>query len=147
MTTLSGELLSSLTHHTILAGAVHRSFSTAETYDPSMALLGYREADASGLGRAAFAGRILSTLGKQSPEKVASYLLGAVMHTDIQALQSFCEIDTPLYIAGREPVQTALCDLALAAGFTNVHPISGDISGKMGIVGALHIAKERLYEL
>ena len=142
MTTLSGEFLSALTHHTILSGAVNHGFSTAENYDRAMALAGYREAEASGLGRAAFAGRILSTLGGLPPDKIASYLLGAVLCADVQALAALGGKDTLLYVAGKEPVKTALCDLVSAAGLFPSHPVAPDICARMGVAGALHIMGE-----
>ena len=140
-TVMSGELLSALTRHTLLAGSVGQSFATLETYDREMALRGYHEAEASGLGRAAFAGRILSTLYQQPPDKVASYLLGAVTQTDAAALKAFTGTDAPIYIAGREPVKTALCDIFQAAGFSAVHPVAEEISSRMGLAGALRIAE------
>ncbi len=140
MTILSGELTNALTHHTILASAVEHSFATPEDFDMEMALVGYQEAEKAGLGRAAFAGRILSTLYKKPPQQVASYLLGAVLQSDIQALKAYATVHTPLYIAGKEPLQTALCGLAHAAGFTQVHPVKHETAGRMGVTGALRIA-------
>jgi len=140
LTVMSGELTNALTHHTILASAVDHSFAAPETFDIEMALMGYREAEKTGLGRAAFAGRILSTLYKQPKEKVASYLLGAVLQTDIHALKAYAGVDTPIYIAGKEPLQSALCGLAYAAGYLHVHPVSMETASRMGITGALRIA-------
>ena len=140
MTVMSGELLSALTNHTILASAVNHSFADPNTYDRDMALLGYHEAEKSGLGRAAFAGRILSTLYKRPPDKVASYLLGAVLQTDVTALKAFAGAETEVYIAGKEPVKTALRDLLLAAGFAHVHPVDAETGSRMGASGALRIA-------
>lgn len=141
-TTLSGELLSALTHHTIVAGAVNHAFASRETYDREMALAGFDEARRSGVGRAAFAGRILCTVGKLPPEKISSYLLGAVLQTDVQALQEDRREDVPLYLAGKEPVNRALADVLRAAGEENVTTVSAEICARMGIQGALRIAGE-----
>ncbi len=140
MTTMSGEFLSVLTHHTILSGAVGHAFSSEETYDREMALAGFYEAERIGFGRAAFAGRILSTLGKLPPDKIASYLLGAVLQTDARALKTYNEIGAPLYIAGKEPVKCALLDVLDAAGFEGVTAVSKDACARMGLEGALRIA-------
>ncbi len=40
-------------------------------------------------GRAAFSGRILKTLGKRSHAEVQSYLLGAALALDVQAMEAF----------------------------------------------------------
>lgn len=140
MTTMSGEFLSVLTNHTILSSAVDHLFATAETYDRDMALAGFREAEKMGLGRAAFAGRILSTLGGLPPEKIASYLLGAVLSTDIQAIRAFCGSGLPLFIAGKQPLKQALADVAQAAGLSSAAAVADDLCARMGIAGALHIA-------
>ena len=140
MTTMSGELISALTRHTILSGAVNHDFASEETYDREMALAGFFEAERTGMGRAAFAGRILSILGKLPPEKIASYLLGAVLQTDVQALKTYNQMRTPVYIAGKEPTVRALLDILSIAGFENAIAVSKDACARMGIAGALHIA-------
>lgn len=89
MTSISGELLDALTHHTILADAVNREFVKDAEYDSAMACEGAWECMNSGLGRAAFAGRILRTLGKKSPSEVQSYLLGVTLALDVQAMDAF----------------------------------------------------------
>ena len=90
MTSISGELLDAMTHHTILADAVGGAFVAPEAYDSRMAMEGAWACSQSGLGRAAFSGRILKTLGKRSHAEVQSYLLGAalalVMTDVLQAL-------------------------------------------------------------
>ena len=96
----------------------------------------------NGLGRAAFAGRILSTLGGGEKAKIQSYLLGAVLALDVQALQSFVgdNENVEAYIAGKAPLQQCFCDVmeALAAG--EAHQVPEEISAKMGLEGVLEIA-------
>lgn len=140
LTSLSGEMLAALTHHTILADAVHRAFATEEGYDAALLLAGYREAERSGLGRAAFAGRILSNLGGLGPEKTACYLLGAVLQSDVTAIRTFCKKDVPIYIAGKQPLQKALFDVLCESGYGCVRVIPGAVFAKMGVWGALTIA-------
>ena len=89
MTSISGELLDAITHDTILADAVGHDFVSAQAYRSEMACEGAWECARSGLGRAAFAGRILATLGGERRAAVQSYLLGAVLAQDVQALQAF----------------------------------------------------------
>lgn len=54
MTSISGELLDAMTHHTILADAVGGAFVAPEAYDSRMAMEGAWACSQSGLGRAAF---------------------------------------------------------------------------------------------
>ncbi|MBR4039095.1 MAG: 2-dehydro-3-deoxygalactonokinase [Clostridia bacterium] len=142
MTSISGELLDALTHHTIIAEAVGHSFVDAGEYDSEYAKAGARECAVSGLGRAAFAGRILSTLGGKDKAKLQSYLLGATLALDVQAMQSFVgdQENVEAYIAGKAPLQQCFCDVmeALAAG--EAHQVPAEVSAKMGLEGVLEIA-------
>lgn len=141
MTSISGELLDAMTHHTIIADAVGRDFADAVSYVPEMAKEGAWECAQSGLGRAAFAGRILSTLGGKTKSEIQSYLLGAALAQDVQAMQTFVrgDMDAAIYVAGKPPVQQAMCDVieALEAGDAQQVPL--EISKKMGLHGALLI--------
>ena len=142
MTSISGELLDAVTHHTIIAEAVGHSFVNVDEYDGEYAKAGARECAVSGLGRAAFAGRILSTLGGKDKAKLQSYLLGATLALDVQAMQSFVgdAENVEAYIAGKAPIQQCFCDVmeALAAG--EAHQVPAEVSAKMGLEGVLEIA-------
>ena len=142
MTSISGEMLDAITHHTIIAEAVGHSFVNADEYDSEYAKAGARECAVSGLGRAAFAGRILATLGGKDKAKLQSYLLGATLALDVQAMQSFVgdQENVEAYIAGKAPLQQCFCDVmeALAAG--EAHQVPAEISGRMGLEGVLEIA-------
>lgn len=166
MTSISGELLDAMTHHTILADAVQSGFASAETYDGDMAREGAWECAHSGLGRAAFAGRILNTLGKEHASAIQSYLLGAALALDVQALGAFLpsraeewstavpdglgsalgaapdegvQIEPHIFVAGKAPVQQAMCDVLDALGYEGAQAVPQEISGKMGLHGALLI--------
>lgn len=137
MTTISGELLSALTHHTILSEAVGARFVQQEQYDREWMLAG-ANACRAGISRAAFSARILHTLGGLPKEKAASFLLGTVLSSDLEALKAFGMSSGELYVAGKEPLQQALCDLFQFNGFCT-SPVSEDITARMGVVGALSI--------
>ena len=114
----------------------------AGEYDAEYAKAGARECAVSGLGRAAFAGRILNTLGGKDKAKIQSYLLGAVLALDVQAMQSFIgdQENVEAFVAGKAPLQQCFCDVieALAAGEAVQVPV--ELSGKMGLAGVLEIA-------
>lgn len=139
MTTISGELLSALTHHTILTEAVGGEFAQPDTYDREMMLAG-AEACKAGISRAAFSSRILRTLGGMPPQKVASFLLGTVLTADLDALKAFDVGCSKLYVAGKQPLQQALCDLLAANGY-QAESVDASITARMGITGAMTIAK------
>lgn len=169
MTSISGELLDAITHDTILADAVGRSFVTAEGYMPDMACEGAWECAHSGLGRAAFSARILQTLGGRSREAVQSYLLGAVLAQDVQALGSLIPapdaalsalggapagfgaalgvapvmhgVGLPqIFVAGKAPVQQAMIDVLDALGMEGAVAVDAELSARMGVEGAAAIA-------
>lgn len=141
MTSISGELLDAVTHHTILADAVGRSFVGAAEYDSALACEGAWECSRSGLGRAAFAGRILSTLGGRSQSAIQSYLLGATLALDVQAMQAFVREpeNARVFVAGKAPVQQAMCDVLEALSIEGVRQVPREVSAGMGVRGALEI--------
>ena len=142
MTSISGELLDAITHHTIIADAVGHSFVDVDKYDSDMAKAGAWECAQSGLGRAAFAGRILSTLGGKEKDKIQSYLLGAVMALDVAAMQSFVKDleNMDVYVAGKDPIQRCMCDVLEALGVEGAKPVDPAISAQMGTHGVVTIA-------
>ena len=142
MTSISGELLDAITHHTIIADAVGHSFVAVDQYDSDMAKAGAWECASSGLGRAAFAGRILSTLGGKEKDKIQSYLLGAVMALDVKAMQSFVDgiENMNVYVAGKDPIQRCMCDVLEELGVEGAKPVDPEISAQMGTHGVVTIA-------
>ena len=142
MTSISGELLDAVTHHTILADAVGHNFVAADAYDGDMAKHGAWESAMSGLGRAAFAGRILNTLGGRDRSAIQSYLLGATLALDVQAMQAFVgdQENVEAYVAGKAPVQQCMCDVIEALEAGSAHQVPTELSAKMGLAGVLEIA-------
>lgn len=142
MTSISGELLDAITHGTILADAVGRAFATEEDYDAEMARRGAMECLCCGLGRSAFAGRILNQLGGVESVRLRSYLLGAVLAQDALALRAFIPDDArvKVYIAGKMPLQRAIRDVLDAMGIDDAEQVPPEISGRMGLNGAMKIA-------
>ena len=142
MTSISGELLDAVTHHTILAGSTGGEFCTEKTYDAALALAGAGECRRSGLGRAAFSGRILQTAGGFPQSAIPSYLLGAVLAEDEKALAQFLggKKSVKIFAAGKAPLQQAVCDVLREAGYEAVRPVAAEFSAKMGTLGALTIA-------
>lgn len=164
MTSISGELLDALTHHTILADSVGHAFVDAGAYDALAAREGAFACAKSGLGRAAFTGRILDTLGGKDRATVQSYLLGAVLALDVEALTAFLpsvvdeavtgassmpepvlgalgivpaqQRPLQIFVAGKPPVQQAMCDVLDTLCIKNVSPVSAALGARMGLRGA-----------
>lgn len=146
LTSISGELLASITNDTIIADAVGRQFAADETYDAEWVALGAREAAQAGLGRACFSARILSQFPKTPPEKLACFILGAVLQGDLTALHG-CKwlgvgSDTEVIVAGKGPLRRAMAQLLDRDGmFAHVHTYDAAGRPPLSALGALAVGK------
>lgn len=146
LTSISGELLSAITNDTIIADAVGKGFVTDDSYDPDFVALGAREAASVGLGRACFSARILSQFPKTPPEKLANFLLGAVLQGDLTALRGAkwlqVETDAEVIVAGKGPLRRAMAQLLAADGiFSDVHMYDGEGKPPLSALGARAVGK------
>lgn len=124
LTSLTGELLETITRHTILADAVERSFVSKNTYRKDAVLCGYRAAKTQGFGRAAFLTRIYRMFAEgEQKEQIwaANYLLGTVLWNDAAALRGAYpkeKADKAVgMIAGKEPFASGLYDVLSEDGY------------------------------
>lgn len=148
LTSISGELLASITRDTIIADAVDRQFASDATYDKEMVLLGYANARKTGIGRACFSGRILNTFAEKNKARLASYILGAVLQSDVQAIRNSGAVsvnsDTEVVVAGKGPLAQAMVDILQYDGyFSGVRRFEpeGDLS--LSALGAYIIAGKK----
>lgn len=147
LTTISGELLSAVTCGTILANAVGQRFVSEDAYDAELVQKGAKAAEKSGLGRACFSGRILSTFVTNDQMKIANFLLGAVLQGDVEALRNSSALtvspETNIIIAGKNPLRQALLDILEDSGYFK--QVSGYIPEKGRPLSG--IGAKYLYEL
>ncbi len=115
LTSISGELLSSITNDTIIAKSVNREYVRPETYDKDYLMMGYTNAKNVGIGRACFSARILNLFHEKDTTKLANYILGVALQCDITALQNTnaikIEDGTVAVVYGKEPFKSALLDI------------------------------------
>ena len=139
-TCLSGELLDALTMHTILADTLEKRFLSEEEYSRELFFAGVSVALKEGLSHAAFTARSMRVLSGKSAIEARNYLLGVVLSQDLIALQSFSYASSGLaiYIAGKAPLSTALCDLFRENGF-RAETVPNEITESMGSSGALKL--------
>lgn len=147
LTSISGELLASITNHTIIADAVGRQFAQAETYNREMVLLGYDTAARSGIGRACFSARILSQFATRDTAKLANYLLGVALQSDLVGIRHSSALqvsrETDVIVAGKDPLRQAMVDLLEHdAYFAHVHTYIPEDAHPLSAAGALIIAKK-----
>ena len=115
LTSISGELLASITNDTIIAKSVGKRFLDAADYDREWLLLGYRNAKKTGLGRACFSARILYLFKDSRVEKIQNYILGAALAGDITAIMNSSAVradrQTVAVVCGKNPLKQALIDI------------------------------------
>ena len=147
LTSISGELLASVTNDTIIAKSVGRSYVKSSDYDRDWLLLGYDNAKRVGLGRACFSGRILSLFRERTPSKIANYILGAVLQGDITAITNSQALslpaDTHVIISGKAPMNLALRDILRAENlFEHVTIFEPDRGFSASALGAYLVAEK-----
>jgi len=131
LTSISGELLSSITNDTIIADAVGRKFVEPGQYDKEKVLLGYETAKTCGIGRACFSARILDQFVEKDQQKLANYILGVALQSDVTSVQNSTALhvdrDTEVIVAGKDPLRQAILDILNYEGcFANVHTAKSD---------------------
>jgi 2-keto-3-deoxy-galactonokinase len=104
-TALTGELIHMLHSNTLIASALPDSPPTE--LNAHWVQLGYLEARSSGLGRVAFAIRLLGLSGINTTEERASFLYGAFISDEIEHLQSRVSDAREVVVCG--PPSLATC--------------------------------------
>jgi len=142
LTTLTGEILSAITNDTIIADAVEKKFVSKEEYDKDMLLLGFNTAVKTGLSRAVFSSRIINQFCEDNKAKIANYVLGAVLQSDIEAVKKSASLDINgsehIIVSGKSPFRQAFADIFRCDGtFKNVTEITPKDSEPLSGIGAL----------
>jgi 2-dehydro-3-deoxygalactonokinase len=145
LTSISGELLSSITNHTIISDAVGKRYVEGKDYDRKMLLIGYETAQKSGIGRACFSARILNQFAIKDKRKIANYLLGVALQSDLIAIKNSDALKvnrrTNVIVAGKDPLRQAIADILIKDGFfANVHIFESKDNLPLSAVGAYIIA-------
>ncbi|MFV0412403.1 MAG: 2-dehydro-3-deoxygalactonokinase [Oscillospiraceae bacterium] len=147
LTTITGELLASITNDTIIADAVGRKFAEEDNYDWDMVQLGYKNASKVGVSRACFSARILNQFLLKDKSKVANYILGVALQNDIVSRQNASTMqsdkNTTVVVAGKNPFRKALTDILKSENIfenviENVEP--GDVP--LSALGAYIVAEK-----
>lgn len=105
-THMTGEMIYSLSQHTILKGSV--DLSTSEL-DIDALVLGYEAAERYGINRAMFKTRVMDVLFGASRVSTYSYFLGVVLCDEISDILSYDA--STVVIGGREQIKRATAEL------------------------------------
>lgn len=147
LTSISGELLASITNDTIIAKSVGNGFLDYKDYDRQWLLEGYKNARKTGLGRACFSARILYLFKDNHVEKIRNYILGAALAGDITAILNSDAVRadgrTMAVVCGKNPLKRALMDiLEYEALFADIRSYEPDQGMSTSALGAYMIAEK-----
>ena len=151
LTTITGELLDCITNHTVIADAVGRRFASEEDYDRDMVLRGFDTAKRTGLGRGAFAARILNQFAEKDKGKIALFLLGAALASDVQSLRCSAALrlseDVPVIVSGKGILRRAIADILEHDGFfRQVEQYIPDPTMPLSAIGSFLVTEQIISE-
>lgn len=145
LTTISGELLNSVTNNTLLADSTGRQYVTPEDYDREMFLEGFKAERKCGIGRACFSGRILSLFGGLGKQEIANYVMGVCLASDLDAILHSdalkADRNMTVVVSGKDPLRQAICDMLQYDGtFKDVEAFEPEGRVPLSSIGACIVA-------
>ncbi len=145
LTTITGELLASITNDTVIADAVGKQFVSPEAYDKEMMLKGFAASDKVGMGRTCFSARILNMFVEKDKMKLANFILGVALASDIQSTKNSKALnmdpDVTVIVSGKSPLRNAIVDILKYDGyFKHVEEYIPDSSLPLSAAGAYLVA-------
>ena len=145
LTTITGELLSSITNDTIIADAVGKQFVSVDYYDREMILRGFAVSNRVGMGRSCFSARILNMFVEKDKRKMANFILGVALASDIRAIKHSKALsvnpDVTVIVSGKSPLRNATIDiLKYDAYFKNIEEYIPDTQLPLSAAGAYLVA-------
>ncbi len=145
LTTITGELLASITNDTIIADAVGRQFVNEANYDREMMLKGFVTSRDTGIGHACFSARILNMFVEKDKMKLANYILGVALQNDITAIKNSKALETDqnttVIVSGKNPLRQAIIDILVYDGyFADVEEFVPDSKLPLSAAGAYLVA-------
>lgn len=106
-TAMSGELMSAVSGHTILKGAVSYEY----TLDEEALREGAAFAKEMGLGAALFRVRVLSKRPGADADKISSFFSGAILSADAELAKEYAGQGKKVYVGGKATLRHALAIL------------------------------------
>lgn len=142
---LTGELLAAISQHTLIADSVGAQFLSENELVESAFLLGCDMAKKYGLNRAVFSTRMLNRFYCKDYLVTRSFLLGAVLQGDIQAIENSGIRNgyetAPIYVVGAGPMQNAFKRLLIHANLgTEIRTFTSEKNIPLTGIGSCIIA-------
>lgn len=121
LTTITGELLSSITYDTVIADSVGKQFVSEEEYDREMVLKGFEASKRVGMGRTCFSARILDLFVEKDKMKLANFILGVTLASDVQCIKNSQALqmnpEVTVVVSGKSPLRNAIIDILKYDGY------------------------------
>lgn len=142
VTSLAGEMLSVITHNTILSDALEKSF--ASQLKPKFLLGGVKMAEKVGANRSLFTLRVLDQFSALSTQEKANTLLGIILSDDIKAIKNSNALDSKenyrVVISGKGILRDSFKTILDSdKEFNEVNSLSDTISNDIAGYGALYV--------
>ena len=117
-TTLTGEMIASLSANTILKSSIELSNNTP---DREYLIKGFETCEQLGFNAALFKTRICDTVKHLSKPQIYAYFMGVILHDEVKRIQSLSPASVT--IGGKRPIRDALTTLLESVG-VRVCPLS-----------------------
>ena len=113
-----------------------------------MLLTGYEAAKKTGIGRACFSARILNQFAIGDKAKLANYILGVCLESDMAAIKHSSALsvsrESTVVVAGKNPLRRAIADILLHDGyFSEVRTFVPENDLPLSAIGAYIVADRR----
>lgn len=143
-TSLAGEFLQVVAHHTLLAASLPGRLP--DQVDRDAAEAGGRAVARDGLGRAAFLIRIADLTGALNAFERASFWIGAVVGSDVDSIarHSILAPGRPVWVGGREPLRSLFATWLGRRHRGTVTALSDALAESASSLGALDIVSRRI---
>ena len=143
-TTLSGEFIHVLQTHTVLASALPQG--RLEALDPEWLERGRRFERQNGTGRSMFAVRLLEQVFQIAPSALSSFLLGAVVESDLNSMDRLGILNGPIVVAGTGSASEAWCRI-LESTDRNPTLLSQDTLERCFVAGLIRLFRLSGYDM
>ncbi|MEH6452134.1 MAG: 2-dehydro-3-deoxygalactonokinase [Psychromonas sp.] len=142
-TTLTGELNAIITQNTILTSSLGNKFT--DELDVPALIMGANESKTYGLGKALFSIRVREQFGKWNHSQLASFLVGILVQSDIDAMTSSLALnhsaDRSIYVGGKGVLCQATAEL-IKHHFPEASVIECNTVDNLSARGAIYLAKK-----
>lgn len=144
LSTLSGEIIYAVQKDTILSSSITKDL--VKITEKAALLEGFHSSETNGLVRALYQVRLLQLFGKMDGNQRANFLVGAVLASDIKALNKINGEMNPdwIVVGGGDPLRTSFVNILNHLNYCNVIEATDDQVKLSTILGAKEIGNMKI---